>query len=204
MCCEHVQAASFGNTPAGSFGPDPRAVIALQLDYGGEGVVVLRAELCHECAARFGRVAREVVIPDETVTDTSNPVENGALPPLAPACPLCLERWKAGLPRECQTGEMELLDRITQGSSGPCLRGTGITVWELLRRMASGNSEQQVLESWPLLESDDIKAAKAFLVNALRSATHGARDLGITRRQLIELLDSPHLSIWRSIPRKAG
>ena len=98
MCCKHVLAASFGDTPAGSFSPDPRAVIAFQIDYGDGAVAwaVLGAELCHECATRFGRVAGEVVSHDDTVTDESNPVEGRALPWIAPACPICLKRWKAG------------------------------------------------------------------------------------------------------------
>ena len=92
---------------------------------------------------------------------------------------------------------MDLLARITHTSGGATVRDTGISVGQLLVLLASGARESKVLESHPSLELDDISAAKAFLVSALRSATHAARDIGVSRRQLIDLLNSPHLSIPR-------
>jgi len=44
----------------------------------------------------------------------------------------------------------------------PCVRGTRITVGNVLSYLASGMSEQQVLADFPQLASDDIRACLAF------------------------------------------
>ena len=44
----------------------------------------------------------------------------------------------------------------------PCVRGTRITVGDVLSYLASGMSEQQVLADFPQLTSDDIRACLAF------------------------------------------
>jgi uncharacterized protein (DUF433 family) len=44
----------------------------------------------------------------------------------------------------------------------PCVRGTRITVGDVLSYLASGMSEQEVLNDFPRLTSDDIRACLAF------------------------------------------
>jgi uncharacterized protein (DUF433 family) len=44
----------------------------------------------------------------------------------------------------------------------PCVRGTRITVGDLLAYLASGMTEQQVLADFPQLTSEDIRACLAF------------------------------------------
>ena len=44
----------------------------------------------------------------------------------------------------------------------PCVRGTRITVGDVLSYLASGMSEQQVLADFRQLTSDDIRACFAF------------------------------------------
>ena len=44
----------------------------------------------------------------------------------------------------------------------PCVRGTRITVGDVLSYLASGMSEQQVLADFRQLTSDDIRACLAF------------------------------------------
>jgi uncharacterized protein (DUF433 family) len=44
----------------------------------------------------------------------------------------------------------------------PCVRGTRITVGDVLSYLASGMAEQQVLADFPQLTSDDIRACLAF------------------------------------------
>ncbi len=44
----------------------------------------------------------------------------------------------------------------------PCVRGTRITVGDVLSYLASGMSEQQILTDFPQLASGDIRACLAF------------------------------------------
>lgn len=44
----------------------------------------------------------------------------------------------------------------------PCVRGTRITVGDVLSYLASGMSEQQILVDFPQLTSEDIRACLAF------------------------------------------
>lgn len=44
----------------------------------------------------------------------------------------------------------------------PCVRGTRITVGDVLSYLASGMSEQQLLADFPQLTNEDIRACLAF------------------------------------------
>ena len=59
-----------------------------------------------------------------------------------------------------------LLERITveSGKCGgrPCIRGKRIRVSDILELLASGATEQEILEDYKFLEADDIHAALAF------------------------------------------
>jgi len=61
---------------------------------------------------------------------------------------------------------MSSLDRITISPEvrfgKPCVRGTRITVGDVLSYLASGMSEQEVLADFPDLSHDDIIACLAF------------------------------------------
>lgn len=61
---------------------------------------------------------------------------------------------------------MNLLERITldplKRSGKPCIRHLRITVADLLGYLASGMSESEILEDFPELELEDIRAALAF------------------------------------------
>jgi uncharacterized protein (DUF433 family) len=60
----------------------------------------------------------------------------------------------------------ELLDRITLNpeirSGKPAIRGTRITVADILEYLAGGMSHEEILEDFPSLEEADIRAALAF------------------------------------------
>ena len=47
-------------------------------------------------------------------------------------------------------------------SGRPCVRDTRITVQEVLRWLASGATEEEILTDYPLLERDDFKAVFAY------------------------------------------
>jgi uncharacterized protein (DUF433 family) len=61
---------------------------------------------------------------------------------------------------------MEWRSRITieAGKRGgrPCIRGLRITVGDVLEYLASGMSEDEILDDFPELEREDIRAALAF------------------------------------------
>lgn len=61
---------------------------------------------------------------------------------------------------------MSYEERITiePGKRGgkPCIRGMRITVSDILEYLASGMTEDEILEDFPYLEREDIKAVLAF------------------------------------------
>ncbi|MGI9301373.1 MAG: DUF433 domain-containing protein [Gammaproteobacteria bacterium] len=60
-------------------------------------------------------------------------------------------------------------DRITiePGKRGgkPCIRAMRITVYDVLEWLASGMSEAEILEDYPELTQEDIRACLAFAAN---------------------------------------
>lgn len=61
---------------------------------------------------------------------------------------------------------MRYQDRITIDSavrSGkPCIKGTRITVYDILEYLAGGMSEDEILRDFPSLQRDDVRAALEF------------------------------------------
>lgn len=61
---------------------------------------------------------------------------------------------------------MNIIDRITfnpdQCGGRPCIRGMRIRVKDVLEMLAGGASEAEILEDFPYLEADDIKACLTF------------------------------------------
>ena len=60
----------------------------------------------------------------------------------------------------------ELLERIALNpeirSGKPVIRGTRITVADILEYLAGGMSQEEILADFPSLEEEDIRAALAF------------------------------------------
>jgi uncharacterized protein (DUF433 family) len=61
---------------------------------------------------------------------------------------------------------MNYLERITiepsKRSGKPCIRGLRITVADVLEYLASGMTEDEILQDFPDLEREDIRAALSF------------------------------------------
>ena len=61
---------------------------------------------------------------------------------------------------------MDLKERITvtSGIRGgkPCIKGTRITVYDVLEYLAGGMTEDQILRDFPKLTRDDIRACLSF------------------------------------------
>ncbi len=70
---------------------------------------------------------------------------------------------------------MELRERITieAGKRGgkPCIRGLRITVQDVLDYLASGMTEEEILEDFPDLTREDILACLAFAADRERKLT---------------------------------
>ena len=60
----------------------------------------------------------------------------------------------------------DLLQRITLNpevrSGKPCIKGTRITVYDILEYLAGGMSEDEILEDFPSLKLEDIRAVFEF------------------------------------------
>jgi uncharacterized protein (DUF433 family) len=50
----------------------------------------------------------------------------------------------------------------------PCIAGTRITVYDVLEYLAGGMSEDEILEDFPDLSRDDIRAVLAFAASRER------------------------------------
>jgi uncharacterized protein (DUF433 family) len=61
---------------------------------------------------------------------------------------------------------MKLMDRIAIDPSirggKPCIKGTRITVFDILEYLAGGMTETQILADFPALTTNDIRACLAF------------------------------------------
>jgi uncharacterized protein (DUF433 family) len=61
---------------------------------------------------------------------------------------------------------MNWQDRISMDpavrSGKPCIKGTRITVYDVLEYMAGGMTEQEILADFPDLSADDLRACLAF------------------------------------------
>ncbi|MBU6182974.1 MAG: DUF433 domain-containing protein [Verrucomicrobia bacterium] len=73
---------------------------------------------------------------------------------------------------------MDYSDSITieagKRSGKPCIRGLRITVYDVLEYLASGMTHREVLEEFPELTEDDIRACLAFAADAGRRTVHAA------------------------------
>ncbi len=60
----------------------------------------------------------------------------------------------------------DLLERITINpevrSGKPCIKDTRITVYDVLEYLAGGMSEDEILEDFPSLQREDIRAVLTF------------------------------------------
>lgn len=61
---------------------------------------------------------------------------------------------------------MQFEDRITVTpgvrSGKPCIKGTRITVYDVLEYLAGGMTEKEILADFPDLTAEDVKACLAF------------------------------------------
>lgn len=58
----------------------------------------------------------------------------------------------------------------------PCVSGTRITVESILRKLGAGRSIADLLEAYPQLTEDDVRAALAFAADYMRHGTVAAAE----------------------------
>jgi uncharacterized protein (DUF433 family) len=67
---------------------------------------------------------------------------------------------------------MDYRERITidpdMRGGKPCIRGMRITVYDILGYLASGMSHEEILDDFPDLEEEDIRASLAFAADIER------------------------------------
>ena len=67
---------------------------------------------------------------------------------------------------------MAYIDRITiePGKRGgkPCIRGMRMTVYDVLEYLASGMTQEEILEDFPYLEAADIRACLLYAADRER------------------------------------
>ena len=67
---------------------------------------------------------------------------------------------------------MDWEDRISVDpevrSGKPCIKGTRITVYDVLEYLAGGMTEDQILDDFPSLKAEDIRACLAFAASRER------------------------------------
>jgi uncharacterized protein (DUF433 family) len=76
-------------------------------------------------------------------------------------------------------------------SGQPCIRGLRITVWDVLNWLAARMTEQQILDDYPELKSDDFRAVYDFAAKAgqARSSVKLLFDENLSRRLRVLVLD---------------
>lgn len=61
---------------------------------------------------------------------------------------------------------MDLLRRITRDPAvmggRPCIRGMRVTVGTIVGLLAAGRTHEEILQAYPYLEADDIRAALSY------------------------------------------
>jgi uncharacterized protein (DUF433 family) len=61
---------------------------------------------------------------------------------------------------------MDLLQRITHDPAvmggRPCIRGMRVTVGAIVGLLAAGRTQEEILQAYPYLEPDDIRAALSY------------------------------------------
>lgn len=61
----------------------------------------------------------------------------------------------------------------------PCVRGTRVTVYDVLGYLAAGMSREEVLGDFPYLAAEDILACLAFAADAGRRTAFASRETAL-------------------------
>ena len=86
------------------------------------------------------------------------------------------------------TDRIEINPQVMMGK--PVIKGTRITVELILRKLSDGSSEDDLLDAYPRLTREDIRAAVAYAADALgngQSATHPQQPRANRRNELQRL-----------------
>lgn len=68
----------------------------------------------------------------------------------------------------------------------PCIRGMRIRVKDVLEMLASGATPEEILQSYPYLEQEDIRACLEYAAAQIEKQNAGIRDLIVVSRTLVD------------------
>lgn len=54
----------------------------------------------------------------------------------------------------------------------PCIRGTRVTVANLVRQVAAGRSPEEICQDYPYIKLEDVRAALEFAADMAAGETH--------------------------------
>ena len=60
--------------------------------------------------------------------------------------------------------------RVMTGT--PCIRGTRVTVANLVRQVAAGRTTEEICQDYPYIKAEDVQAALAFAADIASGETH--------------------------------
>lgn len=69
--------------------------------------------------------------------------------------------------------ERRITIEIGKRGGKPCIRGMRITVYDILEYLASGMSENEILDDFPELDKEDIRACLIFAADRERKLVSG-------------------------------
>jgi uncharacterized protein (DUF433 family) len=69
--------------------------------------------------------------------------------------------------------ERRITIEIGKRGGKPCIRGMRITVYDILEYLASGMSENEILDDFPELDKEDIRACLIFAADRERKLVAG-------------------------------
>ncbi|MCU0735479.1 MAG: DUF433 domain-containing protein [Methylotetracoccus sp.] len=83
----------------------------------------------------------------------------------------------------------------------PCIKGTRITVYDILEYMAGGMSETEILADFPSLKPEHLRAVLAFAAQRERRLTMGAPHEIAASREIG--FPVPHTTGWRTMTHES-
>jgi uncharacterized protein (DUF433 family) len=81
--------------------------------------------------------------------------------------------YRAGSPMTQSNYQKRITVESGRRGGKPCIRGMRITVYDVLEYLASGMSEEEILDDFPELEKEDIRACLAFAADRERRLVSG-------------------------------
>ena len=77
-----------------------------------------------------------------------------------------MRKDRCGMKRNNWRNRISIDPRVCHGQ--PCIRGTRIMVWIIVDCIANGDTEEEILDAYPSLRREDIRAALRYAAELAR------------------------------------